>query len=369
MWLVILLILIYPIYLIYDLISFFWPSRIKKNFSTIHTRLYYNYSLNYDHVKFQSSPSYYLPVGTKSWLKSTNTTGLVVLKVDDITKARILYQDYSGDPLISWSLNKSFVSALVGIAVDEGRLKLTDRVGDHLDLGGFNDCTIEELLEMKSGVKFDENYFNTFSDINMMCSDIFIGYNVTDHLRKYNKGESKFYYSSADTQALTLVLKAIVGDLTDYFNKKLWRPCGMIDDCYWLTDSFDNELGFGGLCTQTINYAIFGWLYLNKGKSPKDGQQIIYEDWIKESTSERVKSDYPNKFGYGYQWWVINDNEYLAIGIYGQFIYVNREYKIVIAKNSATSNYGDYERGEMINLSEIMALERFREISEFYKDV
>jgi CubicO group peptidase (beta-lactamase class C family) len=108
---------------------------------------------------------------------------------------------------------------------------------------------------------------------------------------------------------------------------------------------------------------------LNKGKSPLDGSQIISEQWINASVTPHIKnfpkpgSNYP--ISYGYQWWIPEDDgsgDFLAIGVYNQFIYVNPKYNIVIAKNSA---YSDYPTN--IDVSELLAIAAFRTIAKEMK--
>jgi CubicO group peptidase (beta-lactamase class C family) len=333
---------------------------------------------------------------TKQWLSDHTTTGLVVLKIHSPTDAKLLYESYNygnskTTKVISWSLNKSFVSALIGIAIKEGKIKSVDDLVTsyvpELKLSGYHNVKIKDVLQMSSGVRFDETYDNSFSDINLMMYNILLGYNINNYicnLKSECESGTKHNYISADTQVLGMILRNVVNDnnLTAYFEEKLWKLGGFESDCDWLMDNTNNkmELAFGTLNACTRDYARFGWLYINKGLSPLDRERIIDEEWINVSVNARcteshLSADYPNRLGYGYQWWIPggpNKNEprrgdYLAIGVYGQFIYVDPKNNIVIAKNSADYKYNSYVDKDGINVSELEAVELFRAMSDHYK--
>ena len=134
------------------------------------------------------------------------------------------------------------------------------------------------------------------------------------------------------------------------------------------------ELAFGTLNTYTRDYARFGWLYLNQGLSPLDGSRLIDAQWITDSvtaTESHLKPQYPDHFGYGYQWWLPGtennpeqcQGDYLAIGVYNQFIYIDPVSRIVIARNSANPNYNketDPITGS--NIGETQAVAAYRAI-------
>lgn len=170
----------------------------------------------------------------------------------------------------------------------------------------------------------------------------------------------------------------IVNHITRYLEEKLWKRAGFESDCHWLVEKSSYaercELAFGTLNATTRDYARFGWLYVNKGLSPLDGSRLIDEKWINESvtsTKLHLKPKYPDKFGYGMQYWTLgNENEpeechgdYMAIGVYGQFIYVDPVNKIVIARNSANPHYN--EEADPVtksNVGETQAVAAYRAI-------
>ena len=305
------------------------------------------------------------------WLEDYWTTGLIVLNISNTTSANIIFENYylgnnNKSKTISWSMGKSITSALVGIAVDRQEIKSINQTVreylPHFAGSAYGDVTIENLLRMSSGIKFDENYFNIFSDINMFGLYMIFDWSLETLLmalpKKYEQG-TRFNYISSDTQMLGLVLMAATKtSLTDYFQKHLMTS----NKISWLK-SGNQELAFGTIFARLEYYATFGWLYLNNGKSPLDNKQLISESWIKKSTTSSIQEK-SLLIGYGYQWWLPIDNcddDFMAIGVYNQFIYVSRKYGIVIAKSSA---YAYYEKNPIE--SELIAVSAFKKIAKYY---
>lgn len=343
----------------------------------------------------------------EEWLKDHWTTGLVVLKVESPTNARLLHESYylgnsRETKTISWSVGKSVVSALIGIAISEQKIQSIDddvcKYAPKLKESGYNGVKIKDVLQMSSGISFDENYANSMSDINKMAYWLTLGWDLEDFISSLKRDKEPgtiHNYISVDTQVLGMVLSGAINkvetpilprkSLTSYLEDKIWRKGGFESDCHWLLDNNRSlmELAFGTLNACTRDYARFGWLYLNNGLSPLDGNRLIDEKWIKESvslTETHLEPNYPYKIGYGYQWWLPgsesepnkNNGDYLAIGVYNQFIYVNPSSGIVIARNSANPNYnsevikvGEHE----INTGELEAINAFRAIAHHYDEL
>jgi CubicO group peptidase (beta-lactamase class C family) len=167
---------------------------------------------------------------------------------------------------------------------------------------------------------------------------------------------------SIDTHVASMVLRAAVGmPLQSYMAEKLWSKIGAEDDAIFLTDSEGNAFALGGLNLRTRDYARFGQMMLGFGFF--NGGQIVPAQWAADSVrpTSPVTSAYPA--GYGYQWWVPKDafGEFNALGIYGQYIYVNRPARVVIVKTSADRNFeNDGAGGALI---EAETVEMFRAIA------
>ena len=302
------------------------------------------------------------------------TTGLIVIKDDTILFEKYYNGNTGNSKAISWSVAKSFVSALFGIAVAEGKIKdINQSVNEYvpsLAASGYNGVRIKDVLQMSSGIKFNEDYGDFYSDINRMGRSFALNTPLEDFIvsLKQERAPGKFnHYVSMDTQVLGMIISAATGkNLSEYAEEKLWKPIGMESDALWMIDSAGMEAAFGGLNVVLRDYARFGRLYLNNGKW--GGRQIVPESWVKASVTPDAPHLIPGKregsngvLGYGYQWWIPEkpQGDYLAIGIYGQAIYINPAENIVIARTSA---YADYNKdGDGM---EIESIEAFRAIAK-----
>ena len=311
----------------------------------------------FDH-NLQSLPEHYLYKGQQKslqdFLTRSSTTALLVLKGNHIT-----YEDYfqgtgEFDRRISWSMAKSFLSAIFGVAVSEGKIKnleqaVTEYVPE-LKGTGYDGVSIKNVLQMSSGVAFNEDYQDFNSDINRFGRLMALGGSFDDFAASLvNEREQGTYlhYVSIDTHVLGMVLRNATGrSIGDYFNEKLWSKLGTEEDAIYLTDSTGEPMVLGGLNLLTRDFARFGKLYLDDGKWA--GEQVIPASWVKASVTPDAPHLTPGKrdsakmdLGYGYQWWLpVNaDEEFMALGVYDQFIYVNKKSNVVIVKNSANIDF------------------------------
>jgi len=233
---------------------------------------------------------------------------------------------------------------------------------------GYEGVRIKDILQMSSGVRFDETYADFFSDINRMGRVIALNTSLADFIHTLeNEREPGTYnhYVSMDTQVLGMVLMEATGkSLTELLEEYIWKPVGMEADAYWLVDGDGAELAFGGLNAVLRDYARFGLLYLHGGKRGDD--QIVPADWVIASVTPDAPHLMPGEnpasgwvMGYGYQWWIPDgpENDFMAIGIYNQFIYVNPDLGVVIAKNSAYADYDtDGEEKELESVAVFRAI-------------
>ncbi len=312
-------------------------------------------------------------VNIEEYLAQTSTTSLLVL-----SDSRIVFEDYYlgtkiDDKRISWSVAKSFLSALFGSAVFEGKIvSLEDAVTKYvpeLEQSAYNGVKIIDVLHMASGVEFDEDYLDFDSDINRMGRVLALGGSMDEFAasittRTRIAGIAR-QYVSIDTHVLSMVLRAATGkSLSQYFEEKLWAKLGAGANAYYVTDGHGVAFALGGLNMRTRDYALFGQLFLQNGKW--ENEQIIPNEWTNTSILPSApRSIYKNdRFGYGYQWWIpINsDEEFYAIGIYGQYLYINRKLGVVIVKTSADRDFKN--DGEGGNLIEQKTIEMFRTITQ-----
>lgn len=236
--------------------------------------------------------------------KQTKTTAFLVIRNDSILFEQY-YENYEDTSLLpSFSVAKSFTSALVGIAIQEQFIKSeSDLVIDYLpelatEHPNWRQLTILHLLNMRSGIAFNEdNYINPYSGI----ANLYMAKNVLNFIKKanfkYQPGTRK-YYSSLDTEILGLIVERATGkSLAVYLEEKIWLPCGMESPAKWSMDSEKHQHTKAFCCIQATarDYAKFGKLFLDKGKCGQ--HQVINETWIKKSTLP----DFNNNC-YQYQW-------------------------------------------------------------------
>jgi CubicO group peptidase (beta-lactamase class C family) len=292
----------------------------------------------------------------RQFLEETDTSGLIVLRDGQIVHEEYALGSSPETRWISWSVAKSFVSAMIGIALEEGRFEsIHDPITKYVpELVGsaYDGVEIEDILEMSSGASWDEDYGDPSSDITRFGAAIVFGYSQDDFAASLTRDrEPGTYnrYNSTDPQVLGMLLVRTTGmTLAEYTEEKLWRPMQMESDAYWITDEPGMELAFGGLNATLRDYARFGEMYRNGGRW--NGKQIVPEAWVKRSIvpgkPHLQPGDQPGSesiFGYGYQWWmppIGDEGEYSAIGVYNQFVYVNPTRHVVIAKTSASEAYG-----------------------------
>lgn len=290
------------------------------------------------------------------FMKATKTTGLMVIQNDTVVYEQYYLGNKETTKNISWSMAKSFISALIGIAVDEGHIKSLDQTVDEfcpiLKGSGYEGVTIKNTLQMSTGIGFNEDYGDFYSDINRWGRGFAMGKSQDEFaasLKNERPQGTYNHYVSINTHVLGMVLTKATGkSVTEYMQEKFWAPMGMQDDAYWIVDS-ENMEGVLGLLNATMrDYAKMGSLYLNKGKF--NGKQIVPESWVQASVTPDAPHLMPgdndqstNVYGYGYQWWIpaSTEGEFMAQGVYNQNIYINPTTKTVIVKLSANDRYTD----------------------------
>jgi len=316
----------------------------------------------------QTSNSYSLPenftfgdesFSTQDFLTNTITNGLIVIQNDQVLLEEYSLGHSAETQHISWSMAKSVVSALTGIALQEGYIKsIDDLVTDYAPelIGtGYEGVTLKNVLQMSSGVEFNEDYADFFSDINRFGRTVALGGSFDEFaasLKRAREPGTFNHYVSIDTHVIGMVLSRATGtSLSQYMQEKLWNKIGSEHDAYWITDDNNVEMALGGLNITLRDYARLGRLYLNKGNW--NGEQVVPADWVQRSVTPEGQHVQPGNnpnssstFGYGFQWWIPEhpQGDFFAAGIYNQYIYVHPEQNLVIVKLS--SNYHFTEAGD-----------------------
>ncbi|MBB3993383.1 hypothetical protein GGR95_001011 [Sulfitobacter undariae] len=289
-----------------------------------------------------------LPAEVADWVTARNVTALVVLKDGDIVHESYYKGTAPDDLRISWSVAKSYLSALIGVLLEEGVIASIDdpvtQYAPALIGGAYDGASIRNVLNMASGVVFDEDYLDSKSDINKMGRVLALGGSMDDFAasmtQTFTPAGTQWQYVSIDTHVLSMVVRgAIDRPIAELLSEKIIAPMGLEQEPYYLTDGFGTAFVLGGLNVTTRDYARMGQMFLQRGMY--NGQQIVPAAWVDASTIASAPTA-EQQIGYGYQWWVPQGavaGEFMARGIYGQYIYINRARGIVIATNAADRKF------------------------------
>jgi len=314
------------------------------------------------------------PRDTEAFLDETDTMALLVLRDGAVRFER--YAAFGGRDVqwASMSVAKSFISALIGIAIDEGAIgSIEQPVTAYVpELAGsaYDGVRIKDILQMSSGAGWNEDYSDPESDIIRFSKVSAEGGAMSDFIPTLGRATTPgtvCHYNSMDTQVLGMLLKAATGrTIADTMQEKLWHPLGMESPGYWLLDSTGMEMAYACLNATARDYAKIGELYRLGGYW--HGRQLVPAEWVRASVTLDAPHLVPGTvdplFGYGYQWWVIDgtEGEYAAIGVYNQFVYVNPARGMTIVKLSASRKYGTTNDESSYREHETIAL--FRAICE-----
>jgi hypothetical protein len=310
-------------------------------------------------------------IDTAAFLAEMETTGLVVLKDDRLVFERYWLGNDATTQSASWSVGKSFVSALVGIAIGEGAIgSIEDDVARYAPVlkgSAYDGVRLKDVLQMSSGAKWNEDYSDPDSDINRWLRLFAEGGSLDAFAASLVRGcepGTLNRYNTTDTHVLGMVVRGATGrSLTEYLREKLWEPLGAEADCFWVVDSTGTELAGGGLNAVLRDYARLGVLHLKGGVW--NGRQIVPAEWVKASVTPDAPHvmPRPDGAGYGLQWWVPDlSGVYMAIGVYNQFVWIDPASRTVIAKTSAFRRYGADLTPESYRIGDHFAL--FRAIAE-----
>lgn len=294
----------------------------------------------------------------------TNTTSFVVLHGGEIVHES--YPGYfAGDDVRfqMFSMTKSVTSMLIGIALSEGAIKdVTEPVTAYCDWlvgSAFDGVTIEHLLDMSSGVgDLVEDYTVRDSLINRFAKAATGGgslHEVVSSAERSTEAGTQFSYSTIDTQVLGWVLESSTGhSLAHYATERLWSRIGAEHDAYyWLTRKHPRTaIGGGSLNATARDMARLGLLMSRGGEL--NGQRIVPGEWVARSRGRGVPhlevgalgpSGYPH-YGYSNKWWTLGGERrpFTAVGIHGQYLYVDPDADVVIVKTSAWPTADDPSR-------------------------
>ena len=352
------------IYKLYKLATLYNEKSIAKNFISINKIFDTSNPISasekpfvFEKEDFELPDSYEFEGEQLNLIEGLNhfhTDGLIILH-----DGKMLFEKYwngntKDSKHIAFSVSKSYLSALFGIAIEEGLIKsIDDNVSIYLDDfegTGYEDVKIKNLLQMSSGIEFNEDYADPNSDINRFARATAKGSSFRDFAKTLKNGKKQGtynHYVSLDTQVLGMILESVTDmPLREYLYKRIWSKIGTESDAYYIADKTGTDMALGGLNATLRDFSKFGQLYLNEGSW--DGEQIVPKSWVVKSHTPDAPHLMPNagdlsssEWGYGYQWWIPGDplTDYTAHGIFNQFIYVDPVSNVVIAKTSSNHRF------------------------------
>jgi CubicO group peptidase (beta-lactamase class C family) len=327
--------------------SLFSAEKIVTNFSNM-DRLFLTRALSRGEGPVSvlpKGPEVELPMEVADWITSRTITSLLVLKDGQIAHESYHQGTGEADLRISWSMAKSMLSALFGIVLAEGKIaSLDDAVTKYVpDLAGtaYDGATVRDILNMSSGVAFNEDYLDFWSDINRMGRVLALGGSMDGFAAGLTERDAepgaRWHYVSIDTHVLGMIIRGATGeDIPELLERHILVPLGLEAAPYYLTDGEGVSFVLGGLSMTTRDYARFGQMIAQGGAW--QGRQIVPRDWVEVSTRPQA----PGNVGYGYQWWIAEGagpGEVNAQGIYGQYIWIDRTRNIVIVATAADRGF------------------------------
>ncbi|MBB4614700.1 serine hydrolase domain-containing protein [Novosphingobium taihuense] len=306
-------------------------------------------------------PAAAMPANYDTWARRTYTNALLV-----IHDGKIVFEDYRNrttpeDRFISFSMAKTITALLVGLAVQDGKIaSIDDPVSKYVPAlkgGGYEGVSIRHVLQMRSGVAYEERYdFGANPSLAALIHMNAIVANkerFADRARTIAKAAepgSRFNYATLDAAVLGWVVERATGEkLASYMSRRLWQPLGAEADGFWIADGPEGaKIGEGGRELSGMGYNArlrdfgrIGLMLLNKGKA--GGRQVVPAEWVKQQTTMipfAASAALGIGRGYGFQTWQLDSEPgaYSAVGLAGQFIYVHPASKTVIVKLSHFPN-------------------------------
>jgi CubicO group peptidase (beta-lactamase class C family) len=279
------------------------------------------------------------------FLERTYTNALLVLKDGHVVSE--IYRNATNERtrFIGWSMTKSLTSVLIGCALAEGRIDSLDTPISHylpeLRGGGYEGVSIRHVMQMRSGVDYEERYdFGNpgraaSNHIAALVKNVARFTDAARTLPRIHEPGAFFQYKTIDTAVLGwLVERVTQGSVAAYTARCLWEPLGAESDGFYIMDGLPGvgrEFSGAGFNATLRDYARFGQMVLDGGVA--NGRRIVSAEWIRQSTQPSGPED-NRRGGYGLQWWTFANSKAAAIGLQGQYIYVDPSTRTVVVKLS-----------------------------------
>ena len=271
----------------------------------------------------------------ESHMQSERTAGLLVIQNGEIKVERYGLEHHAKAPWVSFSVTKSVVSMLFGAAVKDGYIaSIEDPVSDYLPVfanSPYADVSIKHILQMASGVAWNEDYADPASNIVNLPAEEMAGFEYMRNLPRVAKPGTVFNYNTGETNIAGAILRKAVGkNLSDYASEKVFLPGGISNTANWLLGA-PNGKEFAGCCISANlrDYGRIGLFALQNFQASNPSSPLA-PTWMQQSTTPS-----PGYDGYGYFWWLTDTGIYSAQGVFGQYIFVDANRDLVIVLQSA----------------------------------
>ena len=293
-------------------------------------------------LNYQGAPV--LGAGTKSlndYFERNPATAVLIAQGDTVLLERYQYARQPEQRFTSFSMAKTVIAMLVGVALRDGHIRSVDDLAQEYAPGltgtEYGKTPLRHLLTMSSGVEFREEY-DSQDDSVRLSRATFLGQSEggPSVAKLFNRRVAapgqRWYYASAETFVLAVVLRQAIGqDIATYFSEKIWKPLGAEHEATWLVDASGQEVGYMGFNATLRDYGRLAMMMARSGVA--QGKQLVAAAWVQEMTTAHFLPSRTGRwFGYGYQTWVFPDLDgtYAFQGVRGQAIYVDPSRQLVL---------------------------------------
>jgi len=275
-------------------------------------------------------------------LSLNRVSGLLIIHNGEILFEKYLLGNDEHTRWMSMSVVKSMTATLIGAAIQDGYIKsIDDLIVNYLPRfkgTAYDGVTVRNLLQMTSGVAWNETYTDPTSDRRRML-EAQIGQqpgailDLMASLPRAAEPGTVWNYSTGETQVAGALVRAATGmPVANYLSQKIWSKAGMESDATWWLESPDGlEVGGSGLSATLRDYARFGLFLLNDGVINEE--RVLPDGWIEAASTPKMVAG--EEVEYGYMLWPLHGRSYSAIGIFGQFVFVDPDRNLVVAMWSA----------------------------------
>lgn len=277
-------------------------------------------------------------------LALNRVSAMMIVKDDTVVFEQYFMGNHAATRWMSMSVVKTITVMLIGAAIEDGYIaSLQDPVTRYLpqlEGSAYANVSVEQIIAMTSGVDWNETYTDPASDRRRMLDaqldqepgDIL---NLMAGLAQHSPPGTRWNYSTGETHIAGALVQAATGKwVADYLSEKLWIPLGMESAAsWWLESPAGLEVGGSGLSATLRDYTRFGQFLLHEGVI--NGERVVPAGFVSRAGTRTVVAGEPVDYGYGL--WPLHGNSYAAIGIFGQYVFVDPDLDLVVTIWSAQS--------------------------------